>query len=240
LSFNRATIIYIDFEILVYEREFFVKKLKAIKACAGNEAYEYFHEHIRPLPKTKDGHWDFETKEFHNNDVDAFRHAYVSGVFTKTFTEAGANVLGQLNELEGDYKRNQRPEEKNMDLWNNAIGRKYGKIAASYKELAKLIQIALKNNELIITIDQKKDNRTYKGSDYTQTIDPNKPVIVVEENETGRNGWFLDLLKGMLLSREAFVQEIESGNYPGYLVSDINAIATPMSKPDGSMANNLG
>ena len=76
--------------------------------------------------------------------------------------------------------------------------------------------------------------------DYTQSIDRNKPVIVVEENETGRNEWFLDLLKGSLLSREAFVQEIEFGNYPGYLVSDINALSTPLSKPDRSLANNLG
>ena len=62
----------------------------------------------------------------------------------------------------------------------------------------------------------------------------------MEENETGRNEWFLDLAKGRLLSRDQFVREIESGNYPGYLVADINNISTPMSKPDGVSANNLG
>lgn len=186
-----------------------MNKLKQIKKEAENEAYLYFHENIRHLPKTEEGNWDFKTGEFINNDVDAFRHTYVSGVFTQKFNEAAANILGQLKELEGDLKRNQPPEQKNMDLWNNQVGRKYGSLSTTRNELANL-------------------------------IDSNKPIIVVEENETGRNEWFLDLAKGTLLSRDQFVQAIGSGTYPGYLVADINNISTPMSKPDGVSANNLG
>ena len=217
-----------------------INKLKQIKREAENEAYLYFHENIRPLPKTKEGHWDFKTGEFINNDVDAFRHTYVSGVFTQLFNEAAANILGQLKELEGDIKRNQPPEQKNMDLWNNQVGRKYGSVSSTRKELAILIQEALKKGELIISVDQEKDSRQYQEDDYSGVIDYDKPIIVVEENETGRNEWFLDLAKGTLLSRNQFVREIESGNYPGYLVADINNISTPMSKSDGVSANNLG
>lgn len=217
-----------------------MKKIKEIKTKAKQEAYEYFDGNIRPLPKKKDGSWDFKTGEFHNNDVDAFQHAYVSGVFTQIYNPAMANTLGQLNELEGDYNRNQPPEEKNMDLWNNQVGRQYGVQTSSQSELLTLLQKALKNGELIITINTNKDTRAYQADDYSSLIDNSKPVIVLEENETGKNELFLDLVRGILLSRAEFVQEIESGNYPGYLVADINNLSTPVSKPDSVLLNNLG
>ena len=139
-----------------------MKKLKQIQKEAEYEAYQYFHDNIRPLPKTKDGNWDFKTGMFVNNDVDAFRHAYVSGRFTNIFDNRTADILGQLKELEGDIKRNQTPEEKNMDLWNNQVGRRYGDSTTSKQKLVLFIQQALTNGELIITIDQKKDARIYQ------------------------------------------------------------------------------
>ena len=216
-----------------------VNKLKKILKEAENKAYLYIHKNIRPLPKTAEGNWDFKTGEFINNDVDAFRHAYVSGILTQLFNVAAANILGQIKELEGDMKRNQPKEQKNMDLWNNKIGREYGKVSRNKNELAKLIQEALEKGELIISVDQEKDSRQYEEDNYSSLIDYDKPIIVVEENETGRNEWFLDLVKGNLLTRNQFVLEIESGNYPGYLVADINNLSTPMSKPDGVTENNL-
>lgn len=217
-----------------------MKKLKHLIATAENEAYQYFHQQIRSLPKTKTNQWDFKTGEFHNNDVDAFRHAYVSGVLTQKFDDITANILGQLKELEGDIKRNQSDEEKNMDLWNNHVGRQYGQKTNSKSQLLNRIHKALNNGELIVTVDQHKDTRIYQSFDYFQSVDPEKPIVVVEENETGRNDWFLDLIKGILLPRERFVKEIESGNYPGYRLVDINSLKTPKSKPDSKLSNNLG
>ena len=49
---------------------------------AEAEAYQYFDENIRELPKNSDGTINTSAPGFHDNDVDAFRHAYVSGVFT--------------------------------------------------------------------------------------------------------------------------------------------------------------
>jgi hypothetical protein len=216
-----------------------MKKSKQIQKEAEYEAYQYFHDNIRPLPKTKDGNWDFKTGMFVNNDVDAFRHAYVSGRFTNIFDNRTADILGQLKELEGDIKRNQTPEEKNMDLWNNQVGRRYGDSTTSKQKLALFIQQALTNGELIITIDQKKDARIYQKYKDTYNIDPNKPIVVIEESETGRNEWFLDLVKRTSLSRRGFVQDITSGLYPGYSVADINDILTPVSKPDEHVSNNL-
>ena len=48
-----------------------------LKEYARDEAYAYFDEKIRRLPKKPDGKVNPSAKGLHNNDVDAFRHAYV-------------------------------------------------------------------------------------------------------------------------------------------------------------------
>lgn len=123
-----------------------------------------------------------------------------------------------------------------MDLWNNAVGRKYGKVAENRDELAKKLQEALEKGELITDPD---DPRKYRGNESSQ-IDINKPVAVIQESKTGRNKYFLDLVKLTVFSREEFVSEIKQGNYAGYLVANVESIETPVSKPDGVSANNLG
>ena len=52
-----------------------------------DEAYEYFDKHISQLPKRPDETIDTANSIFADSDVDAFRHAYVSGVFTQEFGE---------------------------------------------------------------------------------------------------------------------------------------------------------
>lgn len=204
------------------------------------ESYDAFHKSIRSLPQTPDKQWDFSSGAFHNSDVDAFRHAYVSGVFTMRFNETVSKIFGQLKELEGAFFRSQPAEEKNMDLWNNQVGRKYGIISQSKDELTYYLSLALKNNELIISPDAKQDARQYEPFTYSSTIDPNKPVMVLEEKETGLNETFINLLTGTIMSRDAFVSEIDAGNYPGYTVMDTQNMAIPVSKPDSTTTNNLG
>ena len=65
-------------------------------------------------------------------------------------------------------------------------------------------------------------------------------MIVIDENKTGRNELFIDTVKGTVMDRQTFVNLIQSGKYPGYHVSIINNIATPISKPDTVVTNNLG
>ena len=105
-----------------------------------------------------------------------------------------------------------------------------------------MLKSALKNKELIETIDQKKDSRQYQEDllEEKSKVDPNKPVIVLSGKDTGRNEWFLDLLKGIVMDKDTFVNQINAGQYPGYNVANIYDELTPMSKPDGSSANNLG
>ncbi len=65
---------------------------------AEAECYEYFDKNIRPLPKDNNGKIDPSRGGFHDNDVDAFRHAYVSGVFTQVYSETAADIFGRMNE----------------------------------------------------------------------------------------------------------------------------------------------
>ena len=76
---------------------------------AEKEAMEYFDKNIRILPKKKNGSVDPYKANMHNNDADAFRHAYVSGRFTQKYGETIARLLGEIYE---EVTRNP-PEEKN-------------------------------------------------------------------------------------------------------------------------------
>lgn len=107
-----------------------------LMAVARQEAYIYFDQNIRELPKDDSGKYIVTEKEFYNNDVDAFRHAYVSGVFTQEKGEIKANFAGIYNEMKGKNPINQQ----NMDLWNNSVGRKYGKKSKTREELADFIK----------------------------------------------------------------------------------------------------
>ena len=95
---------------------------------AKMEGYLYFDQHIRGLPKNPDGSINEFAHGFADNDVDAFRHAYVSGVFTQEYGEKTANILGWLNELSSIGSP---AGGSNMDLWNNCVGRKLGSKAKS-------------------------------------------------------------------------------------------------------------
>ena len=65
-------------------------------------------------------------------------------------------------------------------------------------------------------------------------------VTVTRESPTGRNLTFHDNLTGRNMNTEQFVKSIELGRYGDYYVREINGIATPVSKPDGNVNNNLG
>lgn len=209
-----------------------------LKGEAEKEAYSYFSENIRPLVMKENGEVDYNKNVLWDNDVDAFRHAYVSGVYTLEYEEKTAKRLGTLQERfpGGGSSSTNSENSRNMDYWNNEVGRNYGKKAKSRKALAELLKKALENGELIISLD---DPRKF-GKETSFQVDSSKPVIVLKENETGRNELFFDLSNGDIFDRESFVAAIEKGKYPGYLIATIDGLATPMSKPDGVTSNNLG
>lgn len=211
-------------------------KIFSLVNDARDESYEIFDKKVRPLPKNEDGSFRI-TNAFHDNDVDAFRHAYVSGVVTQDYSERTADILGQLNELTPSASGSlNAPGSENMDLWNNAVGRKYGKATKSRESLTTELLQALENGELIV---DPKDTRIYQGASNFE-IDPLRPVIVILESKKGRNEEFFDTIKRTAFPREEFVQRIKEGEYPGYSVKSVRDLEYPVSKSDRHTLNNLG
>ncbi len=93
-----------------------------------------------------------------NNQIDAFRHAYVSGVFAMKYGNTVAKILGNFKEMYDDIFYNQSKQEKAMDYWNNAIGRRYGIMVKSRGNLAKILKESITKRELVVEID---DYRCY-------------------------------------------------------------------------------
>ena len=117
----------------------------ALKEEAKNEVYKLIDKNVRKLPRNNDGTFNEFSEGFNDNDVDALRHAYVSGVFTQEYGEMAADIFGRANEFFpfGGASSSNFINSTNMDLWNNAVGRKYGKKSKTRKELLKNLMKAL-------------------------------------------------------------------------------------------------
>ena len=206
---------------------------KNLRSESTKEEYEYFDQNIRSLPKNSIGEIELSSTDTHNTELDAFRHAYTSGRFTQRYSEEIADILGRMNELLGG-----NPDaEKNMDLWNNEVGRKCGKKTKSKQELASQLKKALERGELIIT---PADSRKFKGNISQYLPNSERPLVVIDESKTGRNQRFVDILTGRIMTLEKITQEIHNGDYAGYYLSNSGQILAPASKPDKTTVNNLG
>ena len=123
-----------------------------------------------------------------------------------------------------------------MDLWNNSLGRAYGKKFKRGEELFFALLKALKSGELIIT---PNDSRKYKGAKIINRI-PKSFVIKVKENKTGANIEFFDVRNKQMLTKEQFIGAIRAGRYPGYAVRKHYSGEFPYSTRDKFSFNNLG
>ncbi len=64
-------------------------------------------------------------------------------------------------------------------------------------------------------------------------------LVVIQEDENGRNTHFQDTVTRRHLTRPQVVAAIEAGRYDNYHVRVINGVKTPCSNPDGKSRNNL-
>ena len=110
-----------------------------VERIAINEVYRLIDENFRQLPKKKDGITiDEDAEGFQHNEVDALRHAFVSGVFTMEYSEGFAKFLGDGVEVSGslsDGNLRLQSKSRNMDYWNNHVGREYGKKSKNRRQL---------------------------------------------------------------------------------------------------------
>lgn len=80
----------------------------------------------------------------HNDAIDAFRHAYVSGRFAQEYGLKQSFLFGTYHEL---THWNDNPE-RHMDFWNNSKGIEYSKDAKTPKDLGDRINKGIKDGEL--------------------------------------------------------------------------------------------
>ncbi len=186
--------------------------------------------------KKTDGTIDEYAWGLANNDIDALGHSYVSGRYVMEFGESTADIMGRLNEFKNfNFGVKEAPSE-NMDLWNNSIGRLYGKKAKNKRELFDLLLKALKNGELIIDL---KDRRKYKGEKSIKRL-PESFVIKIKESKTGANIEFLDVRSKVVMTKQEFIFAIKADKYPGYGVRKHESGEYPYSIRDRFQFNNLG
>lgn len=209
-----------------------------LKEEAKNEVYLLIDKYYRKLPKTADGTINEFADGFQDNDVDALRHAYVSGVFVQVYNESFADFLGNMQEIFPGFGASSPTggKQKNMDLWNNRVGRKYGLKTKSRDELFFKLLEALKNSELII---DPNDPRKYEDN-LTSKVDHDFPVVVAKESETGENLFFYDFTKNTFMDKAEFVTMIKAGSYKNYEIRLVDGKETPFSIKDGNPNNNLG
>lgn len=148
-----------------------MSSISALKDQAEQEAYTYFDQNIRAFPRDVNGNMIIDSSTAHNNDVDAFRHAYVSGVLTMERGSFVAEILGTGHE----FLNPNPPSETNMDLWNNADGRFVGELATSRADLAQRVHVRLTGGDLITSVSDTRDFTGYEAftpsQNYTEEFE---------------------------------------------------------------------
>lgn len=200
------------------------------------EVYRLIDKHHRPMPKKSDGTIDEYGPGLANNDIDALRHSFVSGAYVMEYDEETADKLGRLNEFKNFSFGSKETPSENMDLWNNSVGRRYGKKSKTWDELFQFLLQALRKGELIIDL---KDSRRYRGEKSIKRI-PKSFVIKIKENKSGANTEFFDIRQKIVMSKDDFIGAIRQGKYPGYAIRKHHAGEFPYSTRDKFSFNNLG
>ena len=87
-----------------------------------------FNKEVLEKTRTAQQKYNFDmgpdNNSTHNNEADAVKHALMQAIliYRSGGLDTPARFLGDHHEREGDWS-NQPIQEKNMDLWNNQIGR---------------------------------------------------------------------------------------------------------------------
>lgn len=211
-------------------------RIYQLKDQALLDLYRRLDKDLRPMPKKSDGSINTYGLGLEDNDVDALRHAFISGVYTLEYNATVAEMLGRLQEFSTFDSRSTSSLSENMDLWNNSVGRAYGKKAKSWEELYQMLMKSMKEGELII---EPSDKRMYRG-DRSIKRQPKSFVIKIKENKTGANTEFLDVRRRLVLTKDEFIAAIRSGRYPGYAIRKHSSGEFPFSTRDRYSFNNLG
>ena len=108
-----------------------------------------------------------------NNEADAFKHTFMQADLALKSTVGLSKLAGDIHEWQGD-KNNHQPEgEKNMDLWNNEVGREISKeIRREYNPIEVIKHI--NSGKMDDIIADKIMKRMRKGELITHPSDSRK------------------------------------------------------------------
>lgn len=156
--------------------------LEKLNNATGGAGRKIFNSYILQATKDYQKKYGFDIGEGQhatwNNEADAFKHAYMQWVLDYYFDSDVATKLGNMHE---DETPNADIGERNMDLWNNSIGReiademqklKDGISFESAKDIAarKIVE-KLRNGELITT---PNDPRKFENMELERLTDKDK------------------------------------------------------------------
>ena len=120
----------------------------------------------------------------HNNESDAFRHAYMQAYLTLRLGEIPAKILGKYHEIDGNMRNNQDRAEETMDLHNNSVGREIGN---ELKKEHKNEKINPDSTEIKEIIAKKVAERMQAGKlilDPSGRRIPNKKLNIPNDNKS--------------------------------------------------------
>jgi hypothetical protein len=118
-----------------------------LKRDIEQEAYRYYEQLSGvPLARRQDGSFQ---SQGHNDEIDAFRHAYTSGRVTQV--ALGQQWLARRfgNDAEIGAAHPNDPYEHRMDLWNNEAGRRIGDRTSGSDALAREVFAELQRGGLV-------------------------------------------------------------------------------------------
>lgn len=150
-----------------------------------------------------------------NNEADAFKHAFLAAYMSLRWNEYSSKFIGDFHEMETP---NAPKSERNMDLWNNSIGREIANEIREelgnsiklfkddkrplYDKAAQKVIECLKNGELITSPDDKrsfdnmlidrlghKDRVFYKGELDNYTGADKDILLQQYMNQSINNNW---------------------------------------------------
>lgn len=130
-----------------------------------------------------------------NDEIDAFRHTFMQALLSLKIGETAARRLGTAYEIHGDKADGQKSNERNMDQWNNAVGREIAREVKTTIEgknytpqeiediVAEKVMKRMRKGDLIT--NPKTDQRKYNERSFMDRIlHPKNRVFHKGENIT--------------------------------------------------------
>lgn len=111
----------------------------------------------------------------HNNEADAFRHAYMQSLLNQKYGFMKTKLGSTAHEWKGRIT-GQDPKEYNMDMWNNQQGQQiYNEIRREYPQFNKLSEQQQKDIIAQKVVKRMKEGKLITGLDDSRKFQKQKP-----------------------------------------------------------------